>query len=919
MRDLLTLARRECAALFFTPTAWGALAIFTFLTGVITGIAVLVPGSPAELRTVAAAAGWAMLLTAPALSLRPTTEDRRTGFWEVLATSPASVAAIIGGRYLAGMCVLALLCAVGLGGPFAVLESVARPDVAEALCATIGVLLVGSAYLASGLFFGSITTSAAVAYLTTFFSWLVLLIAIRSLAPVLPSAEADLLFAADPVRRLEGFLNGALDSSNILYFLAVTGAFLFAAGAIQSTEAERGSHRSALGTRLRLALGIVGAFALAIGLAVVFHAPPVRVSIDATKSRGWVVNERTARMVAQLPPGWRATWIAPTGGLDSAVTAQLSEVLDSFAAVGGVSPIAHQRMDPSTPEGAAEYSQWVGDLVARRRGSTTDMLSAVAKGIEEFASLATEGAGEVPKISAVLADLPVDAADRQPIEQIASAFSALASGAPVFLQTLRTMQSQRPDRALPDSCEVADVLASNNRDWAMQLGQLASWLASREVDARAPDPVRRLALRMRPVLETHARALLRTVDTLDALARDQLTEVSIGLARGGGVVIESPSGVAFLTDDALRVNAADQGATVRFDRRFRMEQLIDGAIRSILDDQNPQLIVVHAEDRSMLTPASDGFDACAIADAARAARIVVREWRVTAEPRPIAGDLCAWMVITPRTVAVDRSASERALLEAVTGLVTEGAPIFLSIGPSLRPLAGRSDPWSEIAAALGARALSDAVIVDDIPVSEGETERRTKLDIAVIRSSNPLAVALEGQHLGFSVAIPVAKIAGDSQQTTSFDLLAAGVEPSRSVERDWRRRTPDPRSTKLLTEPISVAAAITRSTPGARAVRAIVVGSPSWMASSVVDSARSLGGGRDALLNPGNREFAVNGTLWLAGLDARLGNGGSGREAPRISPLSLGARLQYTAGLAVGLPMLSLLVGFLLVRWRSRS
>ena len=77
MGDVLTIARRECAALFLTPTIWGALAIFAFVTGVITGIAVLVPGSPAELRTVAAAAGWAMLLTAPALSLRPTTEERQ--------------------------------------------------------------------------------------------------------------------------------------------------------------------------------------------------------------------------------------------------------------------------------------------------------------------------------------------------------------------------------------------------------------------------------------------------------------------------------------------------------------------------------------------------------------------------------------------------------------------------------------------------------------------------------------------------------------------------------------------------------------------------------------------------------------------------------------------------------------------------
>ena len=73
-----------------------------------------------------------------------------------------------------------------------------------------------------------------------------------------------------------------------------------------------------------------------------------------------------------------------------------------------------------------------------------------------------------------------------------------------------------------------------------------------------------------------------------------------------------------------------------------------------------------------------------------------------------------------------------------------------------------------------------------------------------------------------------------------------------------------------MTEPTSVAVATTRRDPASKSLRAIIVGSPSWMVSSVVDSARSLGGGRDALLNPGNREFAVNGVLWLAGLDQRL-------------------------------------------------
>ncbi len=918
MRDVLTIAGRECVALFLTPTVWGALAVFAFATGIITGIAVLVPGSPAELRTVAAAAGWAMLLAAPALSLRPTTEERRTGFWEVLATSPASVGSIVVGRYLAGLLALALLCLVGLGGPFAVLETLTRPDLGAALCATLGVLLVGSVYLASGAFFGSISTSASVGYLSTFFSWVVLLIAIRSIAPVLSSAQADILFAADPVRRLEGFLDGELDSSNILYFIFVTAGFLIAAGAVQATEAERGSHRGALGVRLRTVLGVMVAFALVIGLAAIAHASPLRFSRDATKSRAWVLDDHALHMAGALPQGWRITWIAPIGGLDSAVADQLAEVLSAFDHARSDARSPHRRIDPTTPTGAAEYALWLDELVGRRRGSPRELHDAVESGIKELEILGEYASKECAQIELVLGQLPAESQDRMQLEQTVGAMKAVASGAPVLVQTIRAMQVGRPDRALSDHSESAEVVAGNNRDWAMQLGSFSNWLAGRGADAQAALPLQEYAHNARPELGVRARALLRTVDALDAIPTDPLQEISVGLARGGGVAIESPSGVAFLEDSALAVSSADQASTVRFDRRFRMEQLITGAIGSIRDDQIPEVIVVHAEDRTMLVPATDGFDSCAIADALRASRIGVREWRVAAEPRPITGDRSVWLIIPPRTVAVERDARERVLLEAVGELVADGQPLFFSLGPSLRPLAGRSDPWSEIAMTLGARALSDAVIVDDIPIAQGRTQRRTKMEVEVIPSDRALARALVDQKIGFSVAIPIDRVTGVSGMSSDA-ILATREGPSRAIERDWRRRSPDARSTKVVTESTSVAVATTRRAPSGQTIRTIIVGSPSWMVTSVVDAARSYGGGREALQHPGNREFAVNGVLWLAGLDQRMGSGGSGRETPRIGALTLRRRMEYTAGLGLGVPAIALLIGVVIRFWRSRG
>jgi len=116
-----------------------------------------------------------------------------------------------------------------------------------------------------------------------------------------------------------------------------------------------------------------------------------------------------------------------------------------------------------------------------------------------------------------------------------------------------------------------------------------------------------------------------------------------------------------------------------------------------------------------------------------------------------------------------------------------------------------------------------------------------------------------------------------------------------------------------------VAVASERAVLGGMRPRALVIGSPSWMFTSVVDAARTVAGSGNVLVTPGNRELAVNATLWLAGLDARLGDSGSARQTSRIGEISVRERLQWTAGLSLMLPASLLLVGLLIRWWRSRG
>lgn len=913
----MVVARREFAALAWTATLWGAVALVAFLTGSVAGIAVLVPGGPAELRTVAAAAGWAMLLAAPVLSLRPTTEERRTGFWEVLATSPAPPSALVAGRFLAGLTAVTVIALVGLGAPFAVLETLSRPDAAHAACVTLGVVLIGGLYLASGLLVGLIVESAAVAFLAVFFFWAIFLIAVRSVAPALPASAADVLYGADPVRRLETFLDGQLDTASVMYFVGATFAFLFVSIEVHSRLAER----AASGWRLRNwggpLLAGAGAVALASGAVAIVSVSGLRVQLDATKTRGWEIDPPNAALFAGLGQEWQVTWIAPPTSLDPGIRAQVAEILAAIDAHHpGAEPLI-RTIDPITSEGAGAYSQWLAGLVQRKRPDAAAAREAVESALEEIDGIVPLAASAAEDLTKVAAAFPEGSPELAELAQSAGALRGLAAGGPMLAAQIRRALIDNSASTSSEWSNSAALLALNHRDWIHQLGALCGWLAKMELDDRQAVALRECAANVRPSLIARARKFARTLEALESIGPDPLSEAASALAIGGAIVIESPSGVAVVSESQLGVGSGDSEAAVRFDRRFRIEQLIAAAARSIIDAQKPHVVIVHAEPKSVLLPSNDGSDCAGIADSLRAARIFVSEWRVQDGPRPVVPPTSAWMVLPPRSWAIEQDASERALLEAATTLAIEGRPLLLSVGPSLRPMSGRIDPWADLAARLGARVQSDSVIVEDVPVGEGVTQRRTSIEPQVADVDTPLSDALAGERVMLPVAVPVvANHPGGSQCEA---LLVSRSRPGRRLERDWRRRN-DARGVSGEDAPdLSVAVTLERTLPGGERVRALVVGSPNWMMTATTDATRSLGGGREALLTPGNRDLAVVGALWLTGMDARISPGGAGRETARIPAISVETRLNWTALLALGVPTSALVVGGLVLLWRRRS
>ena len=83
-----------------------------------------------------------------------------------------------------------------------------------------------------------------------------------------------------------------------------------------------------------------------------------------------------------------------------------------------------------------------------------------------------------------------------------------------------------------------------------------------------------------------------------------------------------------------------------------------------------------------------------------------------------------------------------------------------------------------------------------------------------------------------------------------------------------------------------------------------------------MNEAGSLGDQRLVLANPGNRELALSGVAWLAGLDELVATGSSGREVSRFQGVGSGTRNLFAVLLPLRLGVGPLAPGLSVWAWR---
>ena len=236
MTTLLALVRREVYAYFGTPTAYVVLALFLFLFGLYFygELENFVDPRSAQGHTVNVNQDmirWVFNTTAvivmfvlPLVTMRSFSEEFRSGTIELLFTSPLTDTQLVLGKFFGAL----TLYVVMLGSTFlhmGLLFYFGDPEWKPIAVGYLGLLLLGSAYIAFGLAFSSITKNQIVAGLLSFGVFLFLYLI--EIAQNWGGWAQTLVPYFSVSRHLEEFAKGVIDSRDVVYYLSFTALGLF--------------------------------------------------------------------------------------------------------------------------------------------------------------------------------------------------------------------------------------------------------------------------------------------------------------------------------------------------------------------------------------------------------------------------------------------------------------------------------------------------------------------------------------------------------------------------------------------------------------------------------------------------------------------------------------------------------------------
>jgi ABC-2 type transport system permease protein len=218
MHNIYHIFRREFRSYFDSPIAYIVLMFFLLVSGYFFTSNLFLMNQ-ASLRTLFGIIPLLFVFFIPAISMRLIAEEKKSGTIELLFTYPIKDSEIVLGKYLAALGLIVVLLAFTIFYAISV-STLGDMDGGQVVAGYVGLLLIGAAYLAIGIFASSITENQIVAFIValaiSFFFFI-----LDKILFFVPAKLASILEYLAIEYHFQNIARGVIDSRNLLYYFSM--------------------------------------------------------------------------------------------------------------------------------------------------------------------------------------------------------------------------------------------------------------------------------------------------------------------------------------------------------------------------------------------------------------------------------------------------------------------------------------------------------------------------------------------------------------------------------------------------------------------------------------------------------------------------------------------------------------------------
>ncbi len=225
-QNILPIFRRELRSYFNSPVAYVVIVVFLAIVGwFFTSNLFLM--NVASMRVVFELVPLVFLFFVPAVTMRLLAEEKKSGTLELLTTKPVTDAEIVLAKFLAAWVLLAAALVPTLLYLFTMM-ALGSVELGPVITGYLGLMLMGGAYIAIGIFASSLTENQIIAFIIGFLIVLALFLMDKVLMYVPAGLASTMEFLAVDYH-FSNIARGVIDSRDIIYFVSLLGFSLLLA------------------------------------------------------------------------------------------------------------------------------------------------------------------------------------------------------------------------------------------------------------------------------------------------------------------------------------------------------------------------------------------------------------------------------------------------------------------------------------------------------------------------------------------------------------------------------------------------------------------------------------------------------------------------------------------------------------------